>query len=45
MNHARISELELQKAEAVEFLQICARIMQVDISMGNTRKSVGWQLC
>ena len=36
MNHERISELELQKAEATEFLQTCARVMQVDISIGNS---------
>jgi hypothetical protein len=41
MNHARISELELQRAEALEFLQTTARIMQVDASIGNTENPLG----
>jgi hypothetical protein len=41
MNHARISELEMQRAEALEFLQTCARVMQVDASIGNSENPMG----
>ena len=41
MNHARVNELELEKAEAMEFLQTCARMMQADIEIGNRENPMG----
>ncbi len=41
MNSARILELEAERGEAVEFLQTCARMMQVDIEIGNRENPMG----